>query len=339
MKNLLFTICITVSFVFGEDVLWNYDNRFEAPSTFTSEYYKFQDSLKIEQDTLTNKSYPARALLRSLVVPGWGQLYNKSSWWKTAFFVGIEVAGIAGIVQLNKKAENLRKEFEIFANEHWDFSRWIRNTPVNVDPWYSDYNQIPLVFFDSDNYQQGDTTLFDVIIDGTHQLDILYNGQIKSSACFNDDNTNNNCTDFVDYKDNNYLLLDQMQVIKDLHFYENIGKYDQFVGGWDDLVDATNDSSIWWIKEKTTEDGYEILIMTRNKEKYLDMRYDSNTYLKMATYAVSALMFNHVISGLEAVWDSQSKARKQKSVDTSLGLYYNKNSKYGIGGLTVAVNW
>ena len=210
MKNLLLTVSVTLSFVFGENVLLNYDNRFEAPSTFTSEYYEFQDSLKIEQDTLTNKSYPARALLRSLVVPGWGQLYNKSSWWKTAFFVGIEVAGIAGIVQLNKKSENLRKEFEIFANEHWDFSRWIRNTPVNVDPWDSDYNQIPLVFLNSDNYQQGDTTLFDVIIDGTHQLDILYNGQIKSSDCFNDNYTNNNCTDFVDYKDNNYLLLDQI---------------------------------------------------------------------------------------------------------------------------------
>ena len=337
MKNLLFTICITVSFVFGEDVLWNYDNRFETPSTFTSEYYEFQESLKIEQDTLTNKSYPARALLRSLVVPGWGQLYNKSRWWKTALFVGIEVAGIAGIVQLNKKAENLRKEFEIFANEHWDFNRWIKNTPLKSSDWKPAGLSIP----DMWNYIASDTTthLYDVIIDGTHQLDILHNGQIKSSDCFNDNDTDNNCTDFVDYENNNYLLLDQMQVIKDLHFYENIGKYDQFVGGWDDLVDSSDGSSIWWIKEKTTEDGYEILIMTRNKEKYLDMRYDSNTYLKMATYAVSALMFNHVISGLEAVWASQSKARKQKSVDTSMGLYYNKNSKYGIGGLTVAINW
>ena len=69
------------------------------------------------------------------------------------------------------------------------------------------------------------------------------------------------------------------------------------------------------------------------------MRYKSNTYLKMATYTVSAVMFNHVISALEAVWTSQSDARKKKTYDTSIGLFYNKNTQYGIGGLSLAISW
>jgi|TARA_B100000959_G_scaffold584_1_gene588 antitoxin component YwqK of YwqJK toxin-antitoxin module len=317
----------------------NYNNGFDMPLSMKPEKSSFQSILTKPDDLTLIQTYPARPLLRSLVVPGWGQMYNKSPWWKTALFAGIEVAGIVGIVQLNKKAEKLRLEYEDFADEHWDFSRWIRNTPVNISYWSDPPNAV----FTSSNYYVGDATLDDVIIDGTHQLDILYNGQIKSSNCFNDNGEEeNNCVDFVDFSSYpflpNYSLLDSMQVIKDLHFYENIGKYDQFVGGWDDLVDAES-SSIWWIKEKTTEDTVEILIMTKNKEKYLDMRYRSNTYLKMATYAVSAVMFNHVISALEAVWTSQSNARKKKTYDTSIGLFYNKNTQYGIGGLSVAISW
>ena len=339
MKCFSFILFFTTT-LFGNGILSSYDNRFEAPLWTKPAHFSLQDTLtKLEDSTLV-QTYPARALLRSLVLPGWGQMYNKSPRWKTALFAGIEVAGIVGIIQLNKKAENLRLKFEAFANEHWDFNRWVQNTPLTRSVWSgsNNYDLIPYLFSNSDNYVYGDTTLFDVIIDGTHQLEILYNGQIKSSDCFNDDNTDNNCTDLVDYEDNNYFLLDQMKVIKDLHFYENIGKYDQFVGGWDDLV-GSDSSSIWWIKEKQTEDGTEILIMTKNKEKYLDMRYKSNTYLEMATYVVSALMFNHVISSLEAMWTSQSNDRKKKAYDTSMGLFYNKNSKYGIGGLSVAISW
>ena len=327
MKYFSLILFFILTTLFGNGILSSYDNRFEASFTFESEFYNFQDSITTAQDTAI-KSYPARALLRSLVVPGWGQMYNKSPWWKTALFAGIEVAGIVGIVQLNKKAEKLRLEYEDFANEHWDFTRWISNTPLTKSHWVNNLN-IPDVW----NYNEGDTTMYDVIIDGTHLLSVLFQEQLYSTGCFND--TSYYCDPMYHY-DNE--LLESMQVVRDLHFYENIGKYDQFVGGWDDLVDADS-SSIWWIKEKQTEDGTEILIMTKNKEKYLDMRYKSNTYLKMATYAVSAVMFNHVISALEAVWTSQSDAREKKTYDTSIGLFYNKNTQYGIGGLSFAISW
>ena len=74
---------------------------------------------------------------------------------------------------------------------------------------------------------------------------------------------------------------------KDYHFYENIGKYKQFQTGWIDYGDSL---------------GYETLYRSSPlQDKYSDMRFDANQLLKGATYAVSAVMFNHVISAIDAM--------------------------------------
>lgn len=73
---------------------------------------------------------------------------------------------------------------------------------------------------------------------------------------------------------------------KDYHFYENIGKYKQFQTGWTDYGDST---------------GYETLYRSSPYQvKYSDMRFDANQLLKGSTYVVSAVMFNHIISAIDA---------------------------------------
>ncbi len=91
-----------------------------------------------------------------------------------------------------------------------------------------------------------------------------------------------------------------------LNFYENIGKYDQFVGGWSD---ARTD---WYYEEKDVGDSIEIIIKTPKKQFYLDQRYDSNQWLSIAKFSVSAMMLNHVFSGLEAVLSKRKKSNKIK---------------------------
>ena len=51
-------------------------------------------------------------------------------------------------------------------------------------------------------------------------------------------------------------LWNDILVIRDRDFYENIGKYDQFVGGWSDV--STN----WYWEEKDVGDSTEIVIKT-----------------------------------------------------------------------------
>ena len=88
-------------------------------------------------------------------------------------------------------------------------------------------------------------------------------------------------------------------------------------------------------------DSTEIIISTPNKEYYVGQRARSNDYLNMAKYAVSAVMFNHVISALEAVWSTQirNRPKKEQKVQTNVGLLYDQHAKYGVGGIAVSLHW
>ena len=59
----------------------------------------------------------------------------------------------------------------------------------------------------------------------------------------------------------------------------------------------------------------------------------------MATYAVSAVMFNHVISAFEAVWTSTRQTGKKEEVKTSVNLNYGKHARYGLSGITFSIRF
>ena len=129
---------------------------------------------------------------------------------------------------------------------------------------------------------------------------------------------------------------ENVSVVKNLHYYENIGKYDQFVGGWEDV------RSDWFWEEKKLEDSTELVIKTPMKVDYLDQRYVSNQMKSIAKYSITTLLFNHVFSGLEAVLTSQKKAKKQQDtneVETDLSLVYNPINRTGIGGISLTINF
>ena len=52
-------------------------------------------------------------------------------------------------------------------------------------------------------------------------------------------------------------------------------------------------------------------------------------------------MFNHVVSAMDAIWSTQNKNRpkKSKELKTDVGLLYDRNSKYGVGGLSISLYW
>ena len=108
--------------------------------------------------------------------------------------------------------------------------------------------------------------------------------------------------------------------IKTRDFYENIGKYDQFAGGWDDFT-KTNDYSM-----------ADTLLMNPNRDGYLTQRKDSNDALKMATNFVTVLMFNHLISAFDANIAAK-KFKGETQVSWHLGLitdYRQRNPLRGV---------
>ncbi len=91
-------------------------------------------------------------------------------------------------------------------------------------------------------------------------------------------------------------------------YYENIGKYDQFQVGWNDI-----DFSPWDIRD-STEAGK---IVSPYRSQYLDMRKQANDYFSNATTAVMISIANHVVSAFDAAIGAKrfNKGRKQYSLN------------------------
>jgi len=261
-----------------------------------------------EADTTEIVNYPAKPMLYSLILPGLGQYKNGDPIYKSLIFAGIEVGSIFGWYKWTKEAEDIRKQFELFGDSHWSLKDWVENT-LSTPGTISDILQYD-----------------DFKLDGTHNLTLHLSGALADTygEFVSSDS-------LIAHRD--WIYNDELTLSRDQHYYENIGKYDQFVGGWDDIEQ-------WYVKEKTVEDTTEIILMTPNKKDYLDEREKSNDLLKMANYAITAIMFNHVISGLDAVFTNQKQAReKAQKLKTDVGLYYDPRNKYGIGGISVSYEW
>jgi hypothetical protein len=265
MSQYLLSSLLGISIVFGDNFLDNYDGRFESNYWFGDTTHITTPEGSVESEHL----YPARSLVRSLIFPGWGQIYNKSPWWKPVLFAGIEIAGISAWYQWNDKAEKLRLDYEKFADEHWSLYNWLNNT-IELQTLIKN--------------ELGEEWNTDVQIIGTHHLDIVYNNQLFSSDCLYMEEGNF-------YDDDQCLLpgiegdppasaynawivdllyMDLISVINDCDFYENIGKYDQFVAGWDDIL------SDFIIQYKDVGDTTEIIITSPTKEEYLNI-FNSET--------------------------------------------------------------
>lgn len=288
MRKIITILIILSAIIFGEDLLKNFDNRFATKVDFYNTIYS--DSLDIN-----SKQSILKPMIASLVIPGFGQYINRSPWWKTALFAGVEVAGIAGYISWTNKADNITKEYENWADEYWDMKRWVNDSAILL----------------SDIKSNGYPNVNDVRIDGSHHITIIINGKYESSD----------------------ILLENPNIeyveLRDWDFYEGIGKYDQFVAGWDDA------KSNWEIIQKKIKNGEdELIVMTPNKQYYLNLRNDSNILYKNAKFAASALLFNHIFSALDALWNANKNKELSYKLDVSIG----SKSNYIIKGISIQWN-
>lgn len=258
-------------------------------------------------------NYPGKPLIMSLIIPGTGQYYNKSPMWKTLSFMGVEITSLILWKSFNDRAETLKDDYERFADDHWSLNNWINN---RFNPTLVQNKSVSWTNFPALNK-----------LTGTHHLNISISGDLA-----NDLNLTYVSSDSLEIHPD-WVESGDIQVSRDRHFYENIGKYDQFLGGWSDA------SSEWYWEEKDVGDSTEIIIKTPLKADYIEQRYLSNQMLNMAKYSITVIMFNHVFSGIESVWSNQKKARSNNEIDTDLSLIYSSNNRSGIGGLNFTIRF
>jgi len=266
---------------------------------------------------LEDVSYPGKPLIMSLILPGSGQFYNKSPLWKTASFFGFEIATIVAWNYFQSEADKYKEAYQSYADQHWSLSNWVINSNSGQNGTYdgrawSSFSALTK-------------------LSGTHHMNLIVSGTLAEELGFNKVSS--------DSLDSNpeWGLSDDVIVVRDRHFYENIGKYDQFLGGWDDA------NSEWYWEEKDVGDSLEIIIKTPKKQDYIDQRYNANQMLSRVKYSVTALMFNHVVSGIESVLTSQKNAKKNKihndltNGDYKINLTYNPLNNLGIGGVNLSI--
>ncbi|MFQ6607067.1 MAG: hypothetical protein ACE5EE_00875 [Fidelibacterota bacterium] len=272
-------------------------NRFVYRPEFHNSLLKTQiEKTEIKKDSTTQEKYPAKGLLYSLVLPGAGQWYAGAKW-KSLLFVSVEVTTVIIWSKMKQKGMDVKSDFESLADNDW-----------LLNQWWEKMNILPP--------ELGISAM------GSHEIQILLtDGSIIGS---NEDTNGDSIPDWTLYEVDN--------VIRDRDFYENIGKYNQFVGGWSDI-----DS--FWVEGKSVGDSTEWLVMTKNRDKYLDLRQDHNRFLQLASYAISTVMFNHIISAIDAVWETRRRSQPTGKVETSIYPSFSTNSKYGIGGISLSLQW
>jgi len=292
MKKSIVLIFILSTITFGEDLSSLVDNRFAIKLDLQNISSSTMSTVNDSSEAGVSKILPTVA---SLIIPGFGQYLNFSPWWKVALFTGIEVAGIAGYFAWKNEADDKTQEYENWADEHWKAQRWVSDSSILLN----------------DIVSSGHTEVDDVRIDGSHDLTIVVNGKYESSHILL---TNPNL---------------EYTVIRDFDYYEGIGKYDQFVAGWDDAI------TDWEIVIKQITDGKnELIVMTPNKRKYLEIRDESNKFYKRAKIAATTLLINHLISALDVLLFSKFNSELSIEMDVSQEL----NSDYAIKGISFQWN-
>ncbi|MCH8012327.1 MAG: hypothetical protein IIA61_10335 [Candidatus Marinimicrobia bacterium] len=213
---------------------------------------------------------------------------------KSALFFAVEIGGWLIWRDYTNRGEDERLSFENFADRFWSLTSWVN---VNFISLFHEYPEVG--------------------IKGTHHItllmpdssfvssDTLYSGWIEGAI-----------------------------VVRDHEFYENIGKYNQFVSGW---IDSTG-STEWWREDKKIGNNVENILMTYNKKDYLDKRARHNELLKFAKYSITAVMFNHLFSAIDAAWEIKKSSSKKK-IDVTANLFFSPYSSMGIGGIKVSLLW
>ena len=112
---------------------------------------------------------------------------------------------------------------------------------------------------------------------------------------------------------------------KTQQYYEMIGKYNQFLAGWQD------------VKEEELTPSNLFTSTSALRDHYMDMRYDSNKMFKRAADGAYIAMFNHVLSAIDAAWTA--KTHNKRIIKTKLRMETMRINYEDVPVLTLKIRW
>lgn len=169
-----------------------------------------------------------------------------------ALYLTLEAAFIGGNIYFVRRGNTDVENYENYADVHWSVEDWLSH----YDPANDPTTHTAIVYVDNRTYSP--------------QNESSYNDMMA---------------DIEDGYQN-------LRIERDYHFYENIGKYEQFRSGWDDWTSGGEDPGdpMEGVFPKYSDNQY----------AYAGMRRKANNLLKIGGYFGTALFFNHFISAIDA---------------------------------------
>jgi hypothetical protein len=203
-------------------------------------------------DDLPSKKSPVLSGVLSAIIPGAGQIYNED-WWIAGIFVAAEAALITTAVVYDNKGDDQTEYFENYADDYTNPEHnW---SVVRYAEWLVEYE-----------YNNDQELLNRIVISNDPNLPPW---ERVNWAELNAAETGSH----------------NLPPHGEQQYYEMIGKYHQYSGGWNDFTGGSN-------KE----------LISPNFNYYSGLRGEANDYYNTASTAVVGIYINHLLSAAEAVW-------------------------------------
>jgi len=233
--------------------------------------FNFSDTV----GTVSNgKKYsPLTAGLLSAAIPGAGQFYTKS-YWQSAAFLGVEVLTWLLYINYENKGDRQTELFQQYADEHWSVVRYAKW--INSANGYQQYYRSGILIGDPpENISQ--------------PWKYVYWEQL------------NLCEEEIGIQAHTGFT-HKLEHYGEQQYYEMIGKYAQFGGGWDDA--PTFKAGGFTKADVIANNG--IGNVSPRFLEYRDMRGEANSFYNIASTVSYLIVANHVFSALEAAWNASS---------------------------------
>ena len=302
----------------------------------SSNYYSTENNIaKSSEVKIDNNAFIAFSL--SAILPGAGQIYNKN--YKRGFaYLAFEIINWSKRSKYLDKGNDFVDQYKNFANDNWNFDRWIRDINLLADPTHP-VNSVMLGPNDNFFYPWSDS----------HHIEFYLDGYLRRTNNSNGDNWFENtyktaCNDainnFQECITNVFTNSDgsSATITRDHDFYEGIGKYDLFFAGWNDTDDECDEETIndygscsYILLTNNTENAY------TDKKRYYqyELRDKANKNYDVAENALTFIFVNHAISMLDAF--IVNLASNKSSINYMTQPLYDNNIK--LNGIEVSILW
>lgn len=259
-------------------------------------------SLNYQDEYAIRNGSKFQSFFSSLIIPGSGQVKNRS-WWKAGVFFAIEATSVYLFVDNRNNARVGERKYEKFANRNWSvvqYSNWL------VD--YHEVNGLENPYIDDLSEILGDSEAsFNVNSEWNQvSLDVLRNVERNTPYITSDSNSNNNFSHTMpDYGSQQY--------------YELIAKYYQYQAGWRDYNEFHDDightGSFYNERYVIDRGGSYASPFFYNGATMAD---EFNSDYRTSNTFLSILIANHVLSAFDAYFTLKLKQNRLQATSSIL---------------------